>query len=510
MEGPMKRQLLWIVGVFLPFILGLFIWSCSERAPLEISDYSLPIPKKDQDYIFLRENLKEGGSFMPGYLSGRIRSDRIILEWDAYTAEDFLSYKIIRNGVAIKTILDATVTSYVDSGLVQDTYYNYKIGVYNRSGMARVDTIRLKTPKFLPPSDFDYRMVDSTTLTLYWKNNAESATGFRVYRRLARDTAYILVGTPSDTFFTDRGVQNGQAYYYQVEAFNDWESTPASFPYYVYVNYRMQAPYLYSAQQVWGTRSVRLVWRDNSNAEDGFRIYRRKSKETNFNVIATVPMNTTEYVDTDTLTALEYGATYEYAVTAYNAVEETPHSNIQSVTIIEQNIDSVEIGTGNIDWDYPFHTLYHDARTQILYLASEIGGPMIIRRIAFHVVKVPGQTMNNFVIRMKHTTISSYSSSNFDNSGYTICFNDSLTINNTGWVAIELTTPFQYDGTNNLIIDVSFNNSSYTWSGKSKATSTGVYRSITFRSDSGDGDDPLNYTSGTLKTYIPNIRLFTY
>ncbi len=446
---------------------------------------------------------------MPGYLSGRIRSDRILLEWDAYTANDFMGYKIIRNGVAIKTILEATANSFVDSGLVQNTFYNYKIGIYNRNGMARVDTIRLKTPMFQPPSDFDYRMVDSTTITLYWKNNAESATKFRVYRKFSNepDTAYILVGIPSDTVFTDRAVENGRAYYYRVEAFNDWESTRASFPYYVFVNYRMNAPDLYSAQQIGGSRSVRLLWRDNSNAEDGFRIYRRKSGDVSFNMIATVPMNTTEYVDTDSLTALQYGSTYEYAVTAYNASEETPFSNIRSVTIVEQNY--VEIGTGDIDWSYPFHTFFHDARTQILYLASEIGQAMTIRRIAFYVVNLPGQTMNNFVVRMKHTTISSYSSSSFDNSGYTLCFNNALTVTDTGWVEIELTTPFHHNGTSNLIIDISFNNSSYTRNGNCKATDTGVFRSITFRSDSGSGDDPLNYTAGELRTYIPNIRLFT-
>ena len=33
----------------------------------------------------------------------------------------------------------------------------------------------------------------------------------------------------------------------------------------------------------------------------------------------------------------------------------------------------ITIGTGTSTWNYPLSTYYHDARTQTIYLASEIG-----------------------------------------------------------------------------------------------------------------------------------------
>ena len=503
----------WRISIFIAWlgvwVVMLLISGCTEKAPLEIKNYSPPYPKQGETFL-MRDKLKSDGSFQTGYFNGTIRSDRIVLEWLPYQGDDFLSYKIFRNGALIKTIVEAEASSFIDSGLVQNTYYDYKMSVLNQSGMARIDTIRLKTPRFLPPSQFDYKMVDSTTVLLFWENSAESATKFRVYRRLFSDTSSRLVGTVSDTFFTDSDVINGQSYYYQVEAFNDWESTGRSSPYFLQVNYQMNAPFLFQPRQVAGTRSVRLSWNDNSNAEDGFNIYRRRFQETDFRLIGSVPMGVTEYVDNDTLNALEYDSTFVYAVTAYNAAEETPFSNWRSITITRPLSPGrfVEIGTGTISWNYPFRTFYHDARTQVLYLASEIGRSMTIRKVALNVTTLPGQTMNNFVIRMKHTSINSYPSNNFDNTDYTICYNQALTIDSTGWIEIPLTTPFNYNGMDNLIIDISFNNDSYTSDGRCYATDTGVYRSITFRSDSGAGDDPLNYSQGTRSTYIPNIRLY--
>ena len=65
--------------------------------------------------------------------------------------------------------------------------------------------------------------------------------------------------------------------------------------------------------------------------------------------------------------------------------------------------DDITIGTGTSTWNYPLSIYYHDARTQTIYLASEIGQACSINGLSLDVYQVPGQTMNFFTIRMKHT-----------------------------------------------------------------------------------------------------------
>ena len=65
---------------------------------------------------------------------------------------------------------------------------------------------------------------------------------------------------------------------------------------------------------------VNLHWIDNSDNEDGFKIYRDGS------VVATIGVNSANYRDT----GLEAGKTYHYIVRAYNAAGE---SGVSSCTV---------------------------------------------------------------------------------------------------------------------------------------------------------------------------------
>ncbi|MCX6376295.1 MAG: chitobiase/beta-hexosaminidase C-terminal domain-containing protein [Armatimonadetes bacterium] len=170
----------------------------------------------------------------------------------------------------------------------------------------------------------------------------------------------------------------------------------------------------------------------------------------------------------------------------------------------------ITIGTGTSSWVYPLATYYHDARTQIIYLSSEIGGSCRITALSLEVTTVPGQTMNNFTIRMKHTTLSSYSTASWESTGWTTVYQTNQTISTTGWKQFTFTTPFDYNGTDNLMVDVSFNNSYYTTDGQCRYSTPGGTRTIYYRTDSGFGD-PLTWSGGTptpsSTTYVPNVRL---
>ena len=169
------------------------------------------------------------------------------------------------------------------------------------------------------------------------------------------------------------------------------------------------------------------------------------------------------------------------------------------------------VGTGTGTWNYPLSAFYHDARTQTIYLASELGAAARITGLALDVTTIPGQVLNVWTIRMKHTALASYASNVWESTGWTTVYSATATVGTTGLVNFVFTTPFDYNGTGNLMIDFSFNNSSYTTDGYVRSTVATASRSIYYRTDSGYGN-PLNWTGTTsptpnASTNIPNLRL---
>ncbi|MHC5055753.1 MAG: immunoglobulin domain-containing protein [Planctomycetota bacterium] len=171
-----------------------------------------------------------------------------------------------------------------------------------------------------------------------------------------------------------------------------------------------------------------------------------------------------------------------------------------------------DIGSGTGTWYYPLSTFYHDARTQVIYLASEIGGPMTVDSLALDVASIPSQTMNNWTIRMKHTSLGDYTGgAAWEDTGWTVVYQNNEAVSSTGWATFSFSTPFDYNGADNLMIDFSFNNTSYTSDGYCRYTSAAQSRTVYYRTDSGYGN-PLTWSGTTsptplTSTYVPNIRL---
>ena len=105
------------------------------------------------------------------------------------------------------------------------------------------------------------------------------------------------------------------------------------------------------------------------------------------------------------------------------------------------------------------NTYYHDSRTQVIYLAGELGGDATFTALALDVTTVPGMVMSNWTIRMKHTSMNSYSIASFDPNDWTIVYDANEPEGVTGWRNFTFSTPFEYNGTDNLMVDFSQNNS---------------------------------------------------
>jgi len=98
---------------------------------------------------------------------------------------------------------------------------------------------------------------------------------------------------------------------------------------------------------------------------------------------------------------------------------------------------------------------------------------------------------------MKHTTRSDYSSQPyFETSGWTVVYQNNEPATPIGWRYFHLQTPFEYNGTSNLMIDISFNNSSSTTDGACHVSQTGSNRVLFAYANSTHGN-PLTWSDST-------------
>lgn len=170
----------------------------------------------------------------------------------------------------------------------------------------------------------------------------------------------------------------------------------------------------------------------------------------------------------------------------------------------------VTIGASTSVWANPFAALYHDARSQIIYRADELGGPGNLSGLSLFVTAPPGQTLSNWTIRLKHSGASRYPAPAWESNGWTTAYRNHETIASTGWVSFIFATPFAYDGRNNLLVDFSFNNSSFSSDGAVRYHLAPENRTLHFRTDSAFGD-PLEWRASTapaplVTNAVPNIR----
>ncbi len=165
----------------------------------------------------------------------------------------------------------------------------------------------------------------------------------------------------------------------------------------------------------------------------------------------------------------------------------------------------VTIGSGTATTSFiPAYGYYDYSWSGAIYRADEIGAQMEINSIWYYVGNSPSNyTMNNQKVFMKHITNNTYPNSVMpDWNSMTEVFSGNIIWNGTGWYEIELSTPFIYNGTDNLEVGWQNHDGSYV-SGNPTFRYTSVASTAKYRYQ--DGSFPT--TNGTLTANRANIRL---
>jgi len=173
------------------------------------------------------------------------------------------------------------------------------------------------------------------------------------------------------------------------------------------------------------------------------------------------------------------------------------------------------IGTGTVaqgtTGQTPYGTLYEDGRVQYLILKSELvaaglTGPANFTSLGFDVTAVPTQALGGFTIKMAHTTATTITG--YLTPSFVTCYTTTSTTPITGWNTYTFATNFAYNNTQNIVVEVCFDNSSWSGNGTVNATTTpfaSVYGTF-MDGGTGCGAAPLSNTSASSNR--PNMRIF--
>jgi len=173
----------------------------------------------------------------------------------------------------------------------------------------------------------------------------------------------------------------------------------------------------------------------------------------------------------------------------------------------EVTIGSGTSSTGNI----PTNSNKKYSLSQQIYPASVIGGAGTITAVAFKVSNSYSAT-RTLEIYLSHTTKSSFSSRTdwVQQATATKVFSGSVAFAASGWTTITLDTPFEYNGTSNLLVTVDDNTNtaiSYSYPKFSYST-TSDYNSLFIAGNTNYNPASISTsTTGTWAKYYNNIIL---
>ena len=236
-----------------------------------------------------------------------------------------------------------------------------------------------------------------------------------------------------------------------------------------------------------------------------------------------------------TLTGLETGTTYSVRVQAdcgengesrwssevsfttplVPIIAATPNDDCllpgTEVTLRAENIAGaaayVECGVNSTATNsyLPSYSFYNYGLSEMIYTPEELGGAGEISSIQIYMTSYA--QARSIDVYMKNTTKSSFSGTtdweNFSSSDMV----GSFTTSATGWITIELSQPFYYDGTSNLLIGYDDNSGSYTSGNAFQVYSTSDNQAMMVYSDE-TNYSPTSATSYTA-SYLYQNKLST-
>lgn len=224
----------------------------------------------------------------------------------------------------------AGVTEYLDSGLKDNTTYYYRVRASNVGGTSPYsNTANAKTLPAPPagPSSLSVGNPTQTSLTLSWKDNSTTESGFKIERKEGNAATFTQIKQTGKnvTSFTDTGLKTNTTYTYQVRAFNGGGDSPFS-------NSASGLTLPGTPAGLTATAAsqteIDLKWTDTSANPAQFQVERSTGNGSFVVIASNVAAGTTTFADQ----TVQPGTKYAYRVRAFNTSGFSPYSAPASAT----------------------------------------------------------------------------------------------------------------------------------------------------------------------------------
>ncbi|TVR15693.1 MAG: hypothetical protein EA391_09870 [Balneolaceae bacterium] len=297
----------------------------------------------------------------PAGLTATHEGSGIRLNWEPNAEIDLFAYYVYRGTSTLgemEVVSDALdgITTFLDDSeeLHGRTNYVYAVQAISRSEMESElsDMVVLRPNRVvMPPTPVGVSgYAEQNRIRINWndvRRNDDAVTGYHVYRgttpiqnpsseRMAAETAEINNYTRltdeaiSGLGYDDIDVQHGVTYYYAISSVDVFghESALSNESSFSPVMPTLLPPSQVSVRNVTG--GVELRWNRTLQAgATGYRIYRRGVNEENAQIIQTLELADTRYLDRNVTT----GSRYIYSVTVISDDSESSGSTEQTVVV---------------------------------------------------------------------------------------------------------------------------------------------------------------------------------
>jgi fibronectin type 3 domain-containing protein/sugar lactone lactonase YvrE len=168
--------------------------------------------------VYAKGSVKEPDA-PQGLTTAPASASSIKLAWDA--VNEVTGYKVYKSITgsdgAYTEQARVTDTSWIDTGLVMNTSYYYKVEAVNGVGQTMSAFVEGEITLFTAPLNVQATEASSTSIKVQW-TAVNGAAGYKVYTSSSSGGEYSLIGSPTTNNFTHTGLTAEQSYFYKVSA----------------------------------------------------------------------------------------------------------------------------------------------------------------------------------------------------------------------------------------------------------------------------------------------------
>lgn len=285
--------------------------------------------------LLLPNEVYDDSAWRKSITANPVSSKTVNLLWKNYFYP--VTYTIQRRELSETSYTDIATLShpavfYQNSGLSPNTTYFYRLKTDNSvSDPVQVTTLSPAPPQ--SPTSLVALQTDKTFVRIRWNDNSNNEVGFIIERSDGNQNNFRQIASVTSNIreYNNTGLSPDNDYYYRVKAYNEDGQS-------VYTNIlSVKTPLLSlpvaptdpNAVNI-TSKSFELTWKDNSNNETGFQIYKLDDSDGTYKLHLTVTANIVKAAFSN----LQPNTSHSFRIRAYNADGVSGFTNDIKVTTL--------------------------------------------------------------------------------------------------------------------------------------------------------------------------------